>query len=218
MRITRNRLSAKAPCQNYEIMKPLESYNVCFLGKTGYGKSTIINALFGTNFSTDPMFSCTKELYTVTKMGNYPNKKESITIFDTPGIGEFPDDEPYQRYYEHVVGIADCIVLVVTFAKTDAPEQELLLSLKPFLNTNKPQKFIIAMNHIDSTIVAMDSEYMSWDEEKNEPSMDCKQLIEERERIIHQKFDGLLLPFIVVPICAMRNYGINDLKKEIITI
>lgn len=198
-------------------MKPLQSYNVCFLGKTGYGKSTIINALFGTNFSTDPLFPCTKELYTVTKMGNYPNNKECITIYDTPGIGEFPYDEPYQRYYEHVVGVADCIVLVVTFAKTDAPEQELLLGLKPFLNAQKVQKFIIAMNHIDSTIVAMDSDYVPWDETNNEPSPECKQLIEERERIIHQKYDGLFLPFEVIPICAMRNYGIGRLRKEIET-
>jgi predicted GTPase len=199
-------------------MKPLQSYNVCFLGKTGYGKSTIINTLFGTNFSTDPLFSCTKELYTVTMMGNYPNNKECITIYDTPGIGEFPDDEPYQRYYEHVVGIADCIVLIVTFAKTDAPEQELLIELKPFLNANKFQKFIIAMNHIDSSIVAMDSNYIPWDETNNEPSPECKRLIEERERIIHQKYDGLLLPFKVVSLCAMRNYGIDNLKKEIISI
>lgn len=198
-------------------MRPLESYNVCFLGKTGYGKSTMINALFGTNFSTDPLFSCTKELYTVTKMGNYPNNKECITIYDTPGIGEFPDDEPYQRYYEHVVGVADCIVLVVTFAKTDAPEQELLLGLKPFLNAQKVQKFIIAMNHIDSTIVAMDSDYVPWDETNNEPSPECKQLIEERERIIHQKYDGIFIPFEVIPICAMRNYGIGRLRKEIET-
>lgn len=199
-------------------MKPLDSYKVCFIGKTGYGKSTIINALFGTKFSTDPLFSCTKELYAVTKMGHYPKGKECITIYDTPGIGEFPDDEPYQRYYEHVVGVADCIVLVVTFAKTDAPEQELLVSLKPLLHNEKSQKFIIAMNHIDSTIVAMDSNYVPWDETNNEPSKECKQLIEEREKIIHHKYDGLFLPFEVVPLCAMRNYGIVNLKNEILNI
>lgn len=198
-------------------MKSLDSYSVCFLGKTGYGKSSIINSLFGTNFSTDPLFSCTKELYSVTKVGKYHDNKECITIFDTPGIGEFPENAPYQRYYEHVVGISDCIVLVVTFAKTDAPEQELLIGLKPYLNINKPQKFIIAMNHIDSTIVAMDSDYTPWNEKDNVPTVECKQLIEERERIIHQKYDGLFLPFKVVPVCAMRNYGTENLKKEIIT-
>ena len=115
-------------------MKSLNSYNVCFLGKTGYGKSSIINSLFGTNFSTDPLYSCTKDLFSVSKMGTYFDGRECLTVYDTPGIGEFPDDEPYQRYYEHVVSISDCIVLVVTFAKTDAPEQELLIKLKPFIN------------------------------------------------------------------------------------
>ena len=149
-------------------------------------------------------------------MGTYFDGRECLTVYDTPGIGEFPDDEPYQRYYEHVVSISDCIVLVVTFAKTDAPEQELLIKLKPFINTNICQKFIIAMNHIDSTIVAMSSDYEPWDIVKNEPSFECKQLIEERKTIIRQKYEGLFLPFVVAPVCAMRNFGMENLKKEIL--
>lgn len=199
-------------------MKLLNSYNVCLLGKTGYGKSSLINEMFGTNFSTDPFHSCTKELHSVSMLGKGPEGYDSITIYDTPGIGEFPDDDVYQAYYDHAVSIADVIVLVVTFAKTDAPEQELLLNLKQHLDTNKSTKFIVALNHIDSLIVAMDSDYIPWDEENNIPTTECQSIISERINIIHQKYDALFMPSEVVPVCALRKYGIDNLKNTILAI
>ena len=48
-------------------MATINSYNVCFLGRTGNGKSSLINEIWGTHFPTDPLLSCTKEMQTVTK-------------------------------------------------------------------------------------------------------------------------------------------------------
>src|SRR5699024_8239297 len=108
-------------------MKPIESYNVCFLGRTGNGKTSLINALWGTTFDTNPLVSCTTRMYSVTVMDDTPTGKEGLTAYDVPGIGEFSSDSKYERYYQHVVSIADCIVLVTTFDKTDAPAQRLLI-------------------------------------------------------------------------------------------
>ena len=199
-------------------MKLLRSYNVCFLGKTGYGKSSLINAMFGTRFSTDPFYSCTKELYSVSVLKDAPQGYDCVTIFDTPGIGEFPDNDAYQAYYDHAVSIADAIVLVVTFAKTDAPEQELLLGLKQHISQDKKVKFIVGLNHIDSSIVALDSDYVPWNNERNVPTRDCQSVIEERISIIHQKYDEIFMPSQVVAVCATRNYGVKELKSTILTI
>lgn len=197
-------------------MKPIESYNVCFLGRTGNGKTSLINALWGTTFETDPLVSCTKRMFSVTIMDDVPNGKEGLTAYDVPGIGEFSSDSKYERYYQHVVSIADCIVLVTTFDRTDAPSQRLLIRLKPFVDKDKDVKFIIALNHIDSTgITDIKREYEPWNSEANEPTEKCVQNIAERISILHERFDNIFLPFEVVPVCAMRHYGIDKLKTLI---
>lgn len=197
-------------------MKKLRTYNVCFLGRTGNGKTSLINGMYGTNFSTDPLVSCTKEMYSVTVMNSHPKCKESTTVIDTPGIGEFSSDSKYQRYYEHAVSIADCIIIVTTFDRTDAPLQRLLMKLKPFINTKKKVKLIFALNHIDSRIIAgADNSYVPWNEDNNEPSEKCLENIEIRKSIIHNRFDNRFLPFEVIPVCAMRGYGIELLKSKI---
>ena len=198
-------------------MKTIDSYNICFLGRTGNGKSSLINALWGTKFSTDPLVSCTKEMYTVTVLEENLNGNEGVTVIDTPGIGEFSTDSKYERFYEHAVSVADCVVLVSTFDRTDAPAQRLLKPMKECLDPSKNTKFIVALNHIDSSIIAgVGENYEPWDEEHDQPSDKCLQNIEERISILHQKLDGKFLPFEVIPVCAVRGYGINALKTSIL--
>lgn len=195
-------------------MSILKDYKVCFIGRTGNGKTTLINSMYGTNFCTDPLVSCTKELYAVTLQRYYPDSYNSITIFDTPGIGEFSSNSQYQMYYQYAIKESDCIVLVSTFDRTDAPAQRLLLQLKPFIK-NSNVKFIVALNHIDSTIVAEDKEYIAWDDKENKPTPLCLEYIKLRIDEIHQKFDGKFLPFHVIPVCGIRKYNIINLLNEI---
>jgi len=194
-------------------MKEINAFNVCFIGRTGNGKSSLINSLWNVGFATDPLKSCTKQLISVTLMDNQIPGYEAVRVYDTPGIGEFSSDTIYERYYEHAVSVADCIVLVTTFDRTDAPAQRLLMKLKQYINTNKDVRFVIALNHIDSNIITdSQGQYVPWDEEKNAPSEKCEENIQERVLLLKEKFKDRFLPFDVIPVCAVRNYGINDLK------
>lgn len=195
----------------------IDSYNICFIGRTGNGKSSLINAVFGTTLNTDPLVSCTKDMQVIYKLGFGGASKEAVAVFDTPGIGEFSNNDKYMKYYEHAISEADCIVLVTTFDRTDAPAQRLLLELKKHINPEKAPKFVIALNHIDSKTVGMlDANYIPWDVENNMPTEACMELIKERESVIHDKFDDLFLPFDVIPVCATRGYNINLLKEAIL--
>ncbi len=192
----------------------LNDYKICFLGRTGNGKTTLINALYGTKFPTDPLVSCTKELYRVSILNHCPPDYDSLTVFDTPGIGEFSSDTKYQKFYEAAVSESDCVVLVTTFDRTDAPAQRLLYKLKQYIKDEKT-KFLIALNHIDSTVIARNIDYIPWDDEKNEPTPQCYDNINERIKILNERFEGYFLPFKVIPVCGLRNYGIDVLKNEI---
>lgn len=197
-------------------MKRIKSHNICFLGRTGNGKTSLINALFGTTFPTDAHVSSTKEMYTATLMAGTEDEVEAYTAVDTPGIGEFSNNEKYYRYYEHAASIADCVILVMTLDRTDAPAQRLLLSLKDILSQRK-RKYVIAINHIDSRVVTDDANtYEPWNNEKNSPSEQCLKNIKERTDILKSKFEGKFPDeFEIIPVCALRRYGIENLKQTI---
>lgn len=197
-------------------MKRIKSHNICFLGRTGNGKTSLINALFGTTFSTDAHVSSTKEMYTATLMANTEDEVEAYTAIDTPGIGEFSNNDKYFRYYEHAASIADCVVLVMTLDRTDAPAQRLVLSLKEILS-QRGRKYVIALNHIDSRVVTDNANtYEPWDNESNLPTEQCLNNIKERIDILKLRFKGKFPDeFEIVPVCALRKYGIEHFKKII---
>lgn len=198
-------------------MKEINTYNVCFIGRTGNGKSSLINSLWNTGFTTDSLVSCTKQLVSATIMSEEILGYEAICVYDTPGIGEFSSDSVYERYYEHAVSIADCIVLVTTFDRTDAPAQRLLMRLRRHINNKKNVRFVIALNHIDSRVITdSESHYEPWNDEINMPSDKCLENIQERISLLNEKFKDKFLPFQVIPVCAVRDYGIEELKKSII--
>lgn len=194
----------------------LHTYNICFLGRTGNGKSSLINNLFGLSLPTDPLVSCTKTLSSTTILSQGKSNYDAITVFDTPGIGEFSSVVPYQKYYEHSVNQSHCIVLVTTLDRTDAPAQRLLLSLKDFIEHGKDVRFVIALNHIDSRVTVGSADDVVWDDVANMPTPCRLAQIEQRIEEIKRKFDGKFLPFDVVPVCAIRQYGISELMKKIL--
>jgi len=86
-----------------ELKKRIDNrqFRVSIVGQTGVGKSSLLNALFGTNLKTDPVKPCTKEIEDIPieiKQGS------TLYFYDLPGIGESEEaDEGYlKRYREHL--------------------------------------------------------------------------------------------------------------------
>lgn len=83
-----------------------------FIGKTGYGKSSTVNAFFGQSImGTSDVKACTREIQSFEfkiKDGHY------FSFADLPGIGESKSrDEEYLALYAKIIQKADVIIFVI---------------------------------------------------------------------------------------------------------
>lgn len=90
---------------NEERKKP---FKVSVMGQTGVGKSSLINALFETDFETDPVRPCTRKVQSHVVESEDGTKLE---FFDLPGIGEAgPVNQKYIDEYIDKVEQSDTII------------------------------------------------------------------------------------------------------------
>lgn len=88
-----------------ERQKPLTA---AIFGQTGTGKSSLTNALFGTNFKVDDVRPCTKEPQRYDGIDSAGNP---VTFWDLPGIGESAQtDLRYLDMYTSIASTCDVIL------------------------------------------------------------------------------------------------------------
>lgn len=104
--------------ENGSQKKLIKDLQTMFIGQTGYGKSTLLNAILGEYvFKTDDVESCTKELQNAffwcdSKRNTY------LSLKDFPGIGESEiADAKYMEWYKEMLIKSSCIVYVLNADK-----------------------------------------------------------------------------------------------------
>jgi predicted GTPase len=120
---------------------------VVFMGKSGYGKSSIINALSGFDFmSTSAVQACTREAQSLEyaiRPGHY------LSLADLPGLGESQQrDQEYLQLYRQILGKADVVVYLLRADQRDyAIDEHAFAQL--LASGSLQRKVIFALNGCD---------------------------------------------------------------------
>ena len=178
------------------------------LGKTGVGKSSLCNALFGADVAeVNDVESCTRE------PGEYLVSLASakgITLVDVPGVGENKQkDEEYAALYRSLLPELDVVLWLVQadtrdYAVDEAFYQEVF---KPNLGDIP---FIVAVNKVEKI-----EPFREWDEETNEPGPTQSENIQRKRIAVQRVFDIPRLN--VVAVSARERYGLVKLIGRVIT-
>lgn len=147
------------------------SLNILFVGPTGSGKSSTINALFDIDSAKvgTSAYPQTKELLSYTK--------GELTIWDSPGLGDgVLEDEAHAKKIrqklleldEYKEPLIDLVVLIISCSSRDLGSAYSLISkvIAPCLELGS--RLIIALNKAD---LAIDGSFKQrWDKSSNTPS------------------------------------------------
>jgi len=176
-------------------------------GKTGVGKSSMCNAIFGEDVCPiSDVQGCTREPQEVMLSieGN------GLKLLDVPGVGENSErDKEYHDLYESLMPELDLILWVL---KADdrafsSDEQFFKKLIRPYIGAGKP--FLIVINQVDKI-----EPFREWDVKNRRPAGRQAVNIEEKHKIVAGTF-GVPLDK-VLTVSANESYRLVELVDAII--
>ena len=187
-----------------------EKLNVLFVGATGGGKSSTINALFNMDvatvgYSTDP------ETSTIQKF-----EIDNMILWDTPGLGDSPEkDKLYAAEIANALKakdddgtlIIDEVVVLIDGSNRDMKTAYEIIEnvVAPFLGENK--KIVVAINQCD---VALKGRYWNYDE--NQPDEQLISFLESKVLSVKNRiYESTGLVTQPVYYSALHHYNISKL-------
>lgn len=178
-------------------------------GKTGSGKSSLCNALFGKDACpVSDVKACTRNIQEV--ILNLDGGDRGLKLIDVPGVGEsVQKDEEYAELYANLLPELDLVLWLLKADDRAYSTDEVFYKniLKPHLDDDKP--FFLVLNQADKI-----EPHREWNEEEHKPGA-------QQFQNIHHKVDDVAKIFNIaaskiIPISASENYNLTKLVDEFV--
>jgi len=178
-----------------------------FFGKTGVGKSSLCNALFGQNLceihDIDPCTRNPQEVFL--NMGG-----KGITLIDVPGVGENQErDEEYGKLYASLLPEIDLALWILKADDRAYSSDETFYKhiVKPHKDEGKP--FFFVLNQVDKI-----EPWKEWIEAENRPGNTQFANIDKKITSVSLSFD--CPKNLVIPVSANEKYNLGVLVDTFI--
>lgn len=187
-----------------------EKLNVLFVGATGVGKSSTINAIFNTEVATVG-YSSDPETSTIKKF-----EIDNMILWDTPGLGDSPEkDKQYAaeianalkaKDYDGTLIIDEVVVLIDGSNRDMKTAYEIIENIVvPFLGEDK--NIVIAINQCD---VALKGRY--WNYDQNQPDDQLISFLESKVLSVKNRiFESTGLVTQPIYYSALHHYNVSKL-------
>jgi small GTP-binding protein len=175
-------------------------------GKTGAGKSSLCNALFGRDIcEVSDIAACTRSPQEVVLgMGS-----RGMTLLDVPGVGESGErDKEYAALYRSLLPTLDLILWVIKGDDRAFSSDEMFYNkiVSPYIKDGTP--FFIVLNQVDKI-----EPFREWNEEIHMPGPNQAKSIGEKKHAVAGFFK---LPISqVIPVSAEERFGLLELVDSV---
>jgi hypothetical protein len=177
-------------------------------GKTGVGKSSLCNAIFGRDICPiSDVKACTRDPQEVfLSIG-----QKGLKLVDVPGVGESGErDKEYIELYKKLLPELDLVLWVLKGDDRAFSSDEIFYKklVRPYIqDSGKP--FFIVINQVDKI-----EPFREWDEERRRPGSKQAQNIEEKRKMVAGFFELPLNQ--VLAVSANECYGLVELVDSMI--
>lgn len=193
-----------------EKLREMRNYvpKIGIFGKTGVGKSSLCNALFGRDIcAISDVEACTRDPQKVIlQLGN----AGGLELIDVPGVGESDDrDKEYDELYQSLLPELDLVFWVFKGDDRAAASDEKFYKrlIRRYIDAGKP--FLAVINQVDKI-----EPFREWDEKEKRPSAKQASNIEAKRHHIAGLFELPLSQ--VLAISANERYGLVELIDSIV--